>query len=226
DLFTQGIAKYPDDARFLRHRGHRYLTVRSFERATVDLERAVRLIGGRPDQVEPDGLPNARNTPTSTLHSNSWYHLGLARYLRGDFERALLAWRACLSVSKNADMQVATTHWLYMTLRRLGRTADADAALVPIRRDMDVIENGSYLRLLLMYKGELAPDSLLAAPTGTDRAAEDPAIGYGVGNWHLYSGRREEALRVFRRVLAGGDNWPAFGYIAAEADVRRLEAGR
>lgn len=183
DLFTQGIAKYPDDARFLRHRGHRYLTVRSFERATVDLERAVRLIGGRPDQVEPDGLPNARNTPTSTLHSNSWYHLGLARYLRGDFERALLAWRACLSVSKNADMQVATTHWLYMTLRRLGRTADADAALVPIRRDMDVIENGSYLRLLLMYKGELAPDSCSLrppAPTAqprTPRSATASATG-------------------------------------------------
>jgi hypothetical protein len=30
-----------------------------------------------------------------------------------------------------------------------------------------------------------------------------------------------EALAVFRRVLAGGQ-WPAFGYIAAEAEVFRM----
>ena len=43
---------------------------------------------------------------------------------------------------------------------------------------------------------------------------------YGIGNWHLYNGRRAEAERIFRRIVAGGQ-WGAFGYIAAEAELAR-----
>ena len=216
-IFTEGIAKHPDDARMYRHRGHRYITVRELDRAIGDLSRAAALTMDKPDEVEPDGIPNARNVPTSTLQSNVWYHLGLAHYLKGDFERALTAYRPAMRVSRNPDMLVATSHWLYMTLRRLDRAAEADAVLAPISRDMDIIENDAYHRLLLLYKGELPADSL--APSGVD-ALNDASVGYGLGNWHLYNGRRDEAVAVFRRVLAGG-NWPAFGYIAAEAELAR-----
>lgn len=216
-IFTGGVARHPQDARMYRHRGHRYISVRELDRAIADLSRAAELTVGRPDEIEPDGIPNARNTPTSTLQSNIWYHLGLAHYLKGDFDRALGAYREAMRVSRNPDMLVATSHWLYMTLRRLGRAAEAEAVLAPISRDMDIIENDAYHRLLLLYKKELPPDSL--APSGTD-ALLDASVGYGLGNWHLYNGRRDEAMSVFRRVLAGG-NWPAFGYIAAEAELAR-----
>lgn len=216
-IFSEGIAKHPDDARMYRHRGHRYISVRKLGEAIADLTRAAELIAGRPDEIEPDGIPNARNIPTSTLQSNIWYHLGLAHYLKGDFTRALEAYRQAMRVSGNPDMLVATSHWLYMTLRRLGRAAEAEAVLAPITRDMAIIENDAYHRLLLLYKGELPVDSL--APTGTD-ALNDASVGYGLGNWHLYNGRRDEARSVFRRVLRGG-NWPAFGYIAAEAELAR-----
>jgi tetratricopeptide (TPR) repeat protein len=220
-VFTRGVERFPADARFLRHRGHRFISVRELDRAVADLERAARLVAGRPDEVEPDGLPNARNIPTSSLHSNIRYHLGLAHYLRGDFERALPIYREDVAASTNPDMLVATSHWLYMTLRRLGRDAEAAAALAPIRRDLDVIENGTYHRLLLMYKGELPVDSLLAPSAGDNPALDDATTGYGVGNWHLYNGRPAEAERVFRRVLAGGQ-WASFGYIAAEAELARM----
>lgn len=216
-IFTDGIARHPGDARMYRHRGHRYISVRELDRAIADLSRAAALTAGHPDEIEPDGIPNARNTPTSTLQSNIWYHLGLAHYLKGDFERALAAYREAMRVSANPDMLVATSHWLYMTLRRVGREAEAEAVLVPISREMDIIENDAYHRLLLLYKGELTPDSL--APSGAD-PLDDASVGYGLGNWHLYNGRREEAASVFWRVLAGG-NWPAFGYIAAEAELAR-----
>ena len=220
-LFGQGIRRHPTDARFLRHRGHRWITVRRLDSAVADLEAAARLVRGTRDQVEPDGLPNARNVPTSTLQSNVFYHLGLAHYLRGDFARALDAYREAMAVSRNPDMQVATANWLYMTLRRLGRHAAADSVLVPIRRDMDVIENDAYHRLLLLYKGELPVDSLLPPAVLADASAPlDPAVGYGVGNWHLCNGRAAEARRVFARVLAGGQ-WAAFGHIAAEAELAR-----
>ena len=216
-IFTDGIAKHPDDPRMYRHRGHRYLSVRQLDRAIADLSRAAELVRGRPDQIEPDGIPNAMNTPTSTLQSNVWYHLGLAHYLKGDFRRALSAYHEAMRVSTNPDMLVATSHWLYMTLRRLGRASEAELVLAPIAREMPIIENAAYHRLLLLYKGMLPADSL--ASSGSD-ALTDATIGYGVGNWHLYNGRRAEALQVFRRVLNGG-SWASFGYLAAEAEVTR-----
>jgi Flp pilus assembly protein TadD len=219
DIFTRGLEKHPDEPRLLRHRGHRYISIRRFDLAVADLERAAKLIAGKPDEIEPDGLPNARNTPVSTLQTNVWYHLGLAYYYLGDLSNAERAFRECLKVSKNADMQVATTHWLYMILRRQGQVGEANELLAPIRTDMDVIENRAYHWLVLMYKGEIPADSILnlAGEEGLDPAT----LGYGVGNWHLYNGRREEAVRAFRQVLAS-DQWSAFGYIAAEADLKRL----
>ncbi|HET8773816.1 MAG TPA: tetratricopeptide repeat protein [Thermoanaerobaculia bacterium] len=211
DIFTDGAKRYPNDARMLRHRGHRWITLRRFDRAVADLTRAAELIRGKADEVEPDGLPNARNIPTSTLQSNIWYHLGLAHYLRGDFERALEAYRECMKVSKNPDGVVSTSHWLYMTLRRLGRPQEAEQVLDAISTDMDVIENQAYHKLLLMDRGEIAPEEM----------AGDATTQYGVGNWYLVNGQPERARPVFARIVAGKE-WSAFGYIAAEADLHRF----
>jgi hypothetical protein len=127
DELTRGIAEHPRDPRMYRHRGHRYLTVRDLPRAAADLERAATLMRGRPDEVEPDGQPNARNQPIGTLHSNVWYHLALARYLQGDDARALQASRAGLAVSTVPDRLVSQTYWTYLILRRMGRAAEARA---------------------------------------------------------------------------------------------------
>jgi len=219
-IFGEGIRKHPADARMYRHRGHRYITIRELDRAITDLARADSLEHGKPDTVEPDGIPNARGIPTSTLQSNIRYHLGLAHYLKGGFEQAAAIYGrdvAAARASENADMLVASSHWLYMALRRLGRTRAAEAVLAPISTELPVIENGSYLRLLLMYKGQLAPDSLLSPGMGS---VEEVTLAYGVGNWHLYNGRPEQALAIFRKILES-PQWAAFGYIAAEAELAR-----
>jgi tetratricopeptide (TPR) repeat protein len=221
-IFSDGIARHPADPRLYRHRGHRYITLRRFDLAEADLERAASLVEGAADEVEPDGIPNARNVPTSTLQSNIWYHLGLARYLQGDFGGARTAYRRGMEVSKNADTVVAMTHWLYMTLRRLGREQEAAAALAPIADGMDVIENGDYYRLLRMYQGKLEPGTLLAE-AGEPGSVASATVGYGVGHWYLYNGRAAEALRRFREVLRAGQ-WPAFGHVASEAEGKRLGA--
>jgi dipeptidyl aminopeptidase/acylaminoacyl peptidase len=219
-IYSEGIEKHPADARMYRHRGHRFVSVRRLDDAISDFERAVTLIRGKPDEVEPDGQPNARNIPTSTLQSNIWYHLGLAYYLKGDFQNALRAYREDMKVAKNPDMLVAVSHWLYMTLRRLNRVEEAAHVLTAITRDMDIIENQSYHKLLLLYKGEMTADQLLKSEGATD--LELVSMGYGVANWHLYNGRRAEAEAVLRRVLGVKGQWPAFGYLAAEAEWKRL----
>jgi tetratricopeptide (TPR) repeat protein len=220
-VFGEGIRKHPNDARMYRHRGHRYITVRRFDRAVRDLRLAARLARHRIDEIEPDGLPNARNVPLSTLQGNVYYHLGLAYYLRGEFTRAAGAFRQSLAVARNDDNIVSSTDWLYMSLRRAGRPDEAARVLEPIRREMTVIENASYHRRLLLYKGILPPDSLLTAGDGLDMATQ----GYGVANWHLYNGRPREAEELLWRTTAA-ENWAPFGYIAAEADLLRIAQNR
>jgi len=148
-----------------------------------------------------------------------WYHLGLAYYLQGDFARARDAYREGMKVSTvNDDMLVATSDWLYMTLRRLKRDADARQVLEPIKERMDVIENTAYHQRLLMYKGLRSPESVLNLNTADD--TQIATQGYGVGNWYLVNGDRQKAREIFEKVIAGRA-WPAFGFIAAEADLKR-----
>ena len=223
-VLDRAAAAHPDDPWVFRHRGHRYLTVRDFPRAAADLERAARLTRGRPDVVEPDGQPNARNQPIGTLQSNVWYHLALAHYFQGHWDAALRATTEGMRLATNADRLVSQLHWHYLTLRRLGRDDEARQALAAVRRDAAVIENDSYRRLVLLYRGELPPDSVLA-PGAVPRAPDAVAMAYGLGAWHLAEGRREAAVEVFRRIVAGG-NWPSFGYVAAEAELARLGGGQ
>jgi tetratricopeptide (TPR) repeat protein len=217
DLFTEGARKHPRDARMLRHRGHRYITLRQLDLAIRDLTRASELIRGKADEIEPDGLPNARNTPTSSLHSNIWYHLGLAHYLRGDFAKALEAYRECMKVSKNPDGVVSTSNWLYATLRRLGRTDEAAQVIATIAPDMDVIENRAYHELLLMAAGDIDPKEL---ETRDGTTTDGTTVLYGVGNWYFVNGQPEKAREIWKRIVAG-PQWAAFGYIAAEAELKR-----
>jgi tetratricopeptide (TPR) repeat protein len=217
--FSKAIALEPNNPRPYRHRGHRYITVRQFDRAIADFEKAATLIKGTPDEIEPDGAPNAFNKPRSTLHFNIWYHLALAYYLKGDYEKALNAYTECMKVSNNDDSIVATADWMWMTLMRLNRKAEAAKVLERIAPKMDILENASYHRRLLMYKGIEQPESLL------DPKADGLTIatqGYGVGNWYYVTGQRGRAEEVFRRVVAG-PNWSAFGFIAAEADLQRMK---
>lgn len=220
EVFTRGISLHPQNAWMYRHRGHRYVTLREFPRAIADLTRAAQLVEGGPDQVEPDGQPNARNAPIGTLKSNIWYHLGLAHYLRGDFARAVPIYRREMDEATNDDRRVSTAHWLYMSLRRLGRDDEAAAVLARIPDRMTIIENETYHQLLRMYEGAIPPDSVLAPDARGEMSVTDATAAYGIGNWHLYNGRPAEARRIFERIVAGGQ-WGAFGYIAAEAELAR-----
>jgi len=220
EIFTNGIEKFPSEARIYRHRGHRFITIRCFDDAVKDFEKAAKLVRGKADEIEPDGLPNARNIPTSTLQSNIFYHLGLAYYLKGNFKRALKAYREAEKVSKNADMLVATKHWLYMTLRRLGKTKEADKSIADIKDNLDIIENDDYYKLIKLYQGKLKIEDLLKEIGGKADTLSNASLGYGLGNWFLYNGEKEKAAKIFRQIMAG-NQWSSFGYVAAEAELKR-----
>ena len=215
EIYTRGLALHPDEPHLLRHRGHRFITVRDFAAAVADLSQAARVIKERPDEIEPDGLPNARNTPTGTLRFNVCYHLGLAHYLRGEFEAAAQAWTECLGASPNPDTLCATTYWLNLTLRRLGRAEEARRLLEPIHPSLDLIENQDYHRLLLLAKGAIEPAGVGSRPS--------PTLDYGLARWHIDNSRREEGMKLLEEIVRPGPG-ASFGAIAAEADLRRERA--
>ncbi|GAB4524911.1 MAG: hypothetical protein Tsb0010_08700 [Parvularculaceae bacterium] len=220
--FREGAAKFPDDARFLRHLGHRLISIRQFEEAEGAFTRAALMTSGRPNEIEPDGLPNERNQPTSTLKGNIWYHLGLVRYLRGDFDGAADAYEVAAALAANPDAMVAARYWLYLANARSGDMAAAELALSPVVSGLDVFENGAYYELGLAFKGGGDLDALLAEA----RAAGGGALattGYGVAAKWLIDGRRADAVALMREIVGSGA-WASFGAIAAEADLFRLSA--
>ncbi len=211
ETYTAGTKKAPGDARLYRHRGHRYISIRQFDKAVDDMKRASEI---------------------NDHDFDIWYHLGLAHYLKGDFARATAAYEKCYGVAekdrsqadKNKegrdDSVIAISDWLYMTYRRMKKDAEAAKVLEKIAPQMQVKENRSYYDRLLFYKGLKSETDLINVEKATD--LEIATVGYGIGNWHLYNGNRAKAEDYFRRIV-GGKYWPAFGFIAAEAELARKQ---
>lgn len=214
DIYSKGIETFPNEPRLYRHRGHRFISIRQFDKAIVDLEKAGQLIAGTENKIEQDGMPNAQNIPVSTLHGNIWYHLGLAYYLVHDNEKAYTAYLNCRASGELPDNIVSSTHWLYMIQRRLGNLDMANEMLEPISDEMKVIENQSYYELCKLYKGMIPTDSLIQ----TTGSPSNDAVAYGLANWYFYNNKEEEAKKLMEQ-LVESPSWSSFGYIAAESDL-------
>jgi|CXWL01.1.fsa_nt_gi tetratricopeptide (TPR) repeat protein len=215
--FEAGAIRHPNDARFPRHLGHRLISVRRIDDAIAALTRAEALMADGPDEVEPDGLPNAAGVPTSTLKGNIAYHLGLAHYLNGDFDAAARTFAGAVALSANADSAVASRYWLYLSLARTGQISAARVALAPISADWTIIENEPYFRLTLCFRGEGDCAALLNAAQAHD-GVRSSTLAYGLAAQALIEGRRRQARALMTEIVAAPD-WASFGYIAAEADL-------
>ncbi len=219
-IYTEGLSAYPDSYKLYRHRGHRHVSLREFDKAIDDFKMAHELMPKDEVEIEPDGIPNRLNQPLSNTQFNVMYHWGLAYYLKGDFEAALPIYQECMEYSVNNDLLIATSDWLYMTLRRLEKEEEANQVLNAITADMEIIENASYHKRLMMYKKELPIDSLFST-NDSDAQLSLTTQGYGVANWFLYNQDTTAALRLYRDIL-NSDSWSPFGYIAAESDLASL----
>jgi tetratricopeptide (TPR) repeat protein len=224
--YGEGVERWPDDARFLRFRGHRYITVRQFADGARDLDRAAVLDSTNFDVV---------------------YHQGLAHFLLGDYARAAAAYDKCLGFSTNAalrareaaggyrrgyrscmriatddDARVAMTDWAWRAHMRAGNRAAADRLLDTIRETMTVNTNRSYHENLLMYQGRRTPAQVMQA-AGPD-SVRFSTSGYAVASYHLVRGDSAAAWAMFDRV-ARSPHWSGFGVIGAEVELAR-RAGR
>jgi tetratricopeptide (TPR) repeat protein len=214
-LYTQVIALAPADVRGYRFRGHRYISTRRFDLAIADLEKAA--------QIAPTSYDVA-------------YHLGLARYLAGDFAAAAaayagclaakegarplpLGWRDCSTVATDDESRAAISDWLYRSLRRAGRHEEANRLLAGIADGLAIKENAAYYNGLLFYKGLRTEAQVL--PAEAFRENTGVTTGYGVAVFYLVQGQAPQACTLFRRLVEDEAHWNAFGFIAAETDLTR-----
>ncbi len=217
--YTQALSLHPRSSKLMRHRGHRWITLRRFDIAVADLTRAEELMQGQPDEIEPDGMPNPAGIPIGTYRSNITYHLALAHFLRGEYAQACAAWeRGGGTNTANPDRLVSSTYWHALALFRLNRDSEALALLGKIQPDLKLLENESYLELCLLFAGKRKPQAVLEgiAPGTSEHATR----GYGVSAWYRLYGMNAEADALVRKIVER-DPEQAFGRIAAEVDQKR-----
>ena len=193
ETFTRGLAIAPNDPVLYRWRGHRYLSVRDFDRATADLTRGFQL---------------------DSTNYGILYHLGVVRYALGDYDGAADAFRRAQRRAPTADELAGATDWLWMSLSRAGRAAEAKAMLD--RRPDSLPTTNAYARRLRLYRGEIGPESVITAADTAD--VQLATLAYGVGNWHLLRGDTAQARAAFERSVQSG-GWPAFGFILSELEL-------
>lgn len=194
--FTRALAISPNNPVLYRWRGHRYLSVREFNRARDDFNRG--------------------NQLDSAIYG-IWYHLGIVRYVGGDFAGAADAFKRAQPIAPDAAELAGSTDWLWMSLSRAGRSAEAKAMLD--RRPDSLKVTNNYARRLMLYRGEIGPDEVMTPADTTDVSVA--TASYGIGNWFLVRGDTARARSWFERSVQSG-GWPGFGFIASEAELRRL----
>jgi tetratricopeptide (TPR) repeat protein len=198
--FTRGLAIEPNNALLLRWRGHRYLSVRQFDSAMADLTRGARL--------------------DSTIYG-MWYHLGVLRFAKGDFAGAAEAFARAQPRAPDGGELAGSTDWLWMSLMRAGRPAEAAAMLA--RRPDSLAATNAYVRRLKLYRGEIGPNEFFTPADTSD--VQVATLSYGLGNWYLVRGDTARARECFERSIKSG-GWPAFGFIVSEIELQRLRKGR
>ena len=195
--FTRGLEIEPNNALLLRWRGHRYLSVREFDRAFADLSRG--------SKIDP------------SIYGN-WYHLGIVQFLREDFAGAAASFAAAQPIAPDPGELAGSTDWLWMSLSRAGRGAEAKVMLD--RRPEKPVTN-AYTRRLQLYRGEIGPDAVVTS-ADTDEV-QIATLAYGLGNWYLVRGDKAQARKWFERSVQASGGWPGFGFIVSEVELRRLE---
>src|SRR5207249_3237847 len=162
--FTRGLTIAPNDAVLYRWRGHRYLSVREFDRALDDLTRGSRL---------------------DSTNYGIWYHLGIVRYARGDFAAAADAFARAQRRPPDAAELAGATDWLWMALSRA--MSDPRAAFIEAAVWHGTLERAD---AILAAHPEIASSDIHSAAILGDDAAVRRFLELDPGNATVKAGPR------------------------------------
>ena len=196
--FTRGLAIAPNDPLLYRWRGHRYISVREFDKAQSDLARGYQL---------------------DSTNYGILFHSGVLRFIKGDFSGAAAMFTKAQPRAPDGGELAGSTDWLWMSLSRAGRTAQAKAMLARKPDTLPTTPGYAYVSRVKLYRGELTPETLFAPADTAD--VQMATLNYGLGNWYLVRGDTTKAKAAFQRAVASG-GWPGFGFIVSEAELSRM----
>lgn len=201
EVFSELLVQNPFRQDILCQRGHVYLGLRAYHQAIADFELALRI-----DPQSWDGL----------------YHEALCFYLLGDYSTAEKYYARCCAASKTEEDLTAVTDWYWLTLMHLGKKAEADKILQPVREDWNYGENETYFARLLVYKGLRQADEVLAhARELSDHEFCTYAYGIAYYLWKV-QGKQEEAQALIADIASRtGSQWGGFALQAAQAAMKR-----
>lgn len=195
--FSRGLDIAPGNAMLYRWRGHRYLSLRAFDRAELDLLRGAKI---------------------DTTIYGIWYHLGIVQFAQGNFNGAAASFARAQPLAPDAGELAGSTDWLWMALSRAGRASEAQAMLA--RRPDSLAVDNAYARRLKLYRGQLTPEALFTPADTSD--IQVATLQYGLGNWYLVRGDTARARDAFEAAIRSG-GWPGFGFIVSEVELKRLQ---
>ncbi len=199
ETFTRGLAVAPNEPMLYRWRGHRYLSVREFDKAMADLTRGYKL---------------------DSTNYGILYHLGVLRFLKGDFNGAAATFAKAQPRAPDGGELAGSTDWLWMSLSRAGRAAEAAAMLARRPDTLPTTPGYAYVSRLKMYRGEIKPEALFSPSDTAD--VQVATLSFGLGNWYMVHGDKAKAKAAFQRAIKSG-GWPGFGFMVSEAELRRLK---
>ncbi len=195
---TDGLKIAPNDVMLLRWRGHRYISVREFAKARADLTRGFAL---------------------DSTNYGILFHFGVLRFIEGDFNGAAEMFARAQPRAPDGGERAGSTDWLWMSLSRAGRGAEAAAMLARRPDTLQAPPGYAYVTRLRLYRGELTPETLFGPGDTTD--VQVATLNYGLGDWYMARGDTVRATAAFERAVASG-GWPGFGFIVSEAELKRL----
>ena len=215
-MYSKAISLAPGDVRFYRMRGHRYISLRRFQEAIGDMEKARAL------------------APSSFEAS---YYLGLALYFNGSYNDAANEFARCVNMAgrpdehakslpkgmpscatlhQNVEFLVGMADWHYRALRRGGRADEARDVLKGVPNNQQIRDNVSSYRALLYYKGIYKESDALNGLEGGNHA--NAASGLALS--YLLEGKAAAACGLWKKA-ATAQPWSSFGVISAEVELAR-----
>ena len=195
--FSRGLAIAPNDAMLYRWRSHQYISTRQFDKALADLRRGYQL---------------------DSTNYGILFHLGVLRFAKRDFAGAATMFAKAQPLAPDGGERAGSTDWLWMSLSRANRPAEAAAMLARRADTLPAPPGYAYVSRLRLYRGETAPEALLTASDTAD--VQVATLSYGLGNWYLVHGDSTKAKAAFQRAIRSG-GWPGFGFIMSEIELQR-----
>lgn len=218
DAFTEGLKAFPNSYKLYRFRARDLTRARKFDAALADYQKALELMGDRPDIFEPDGLPNPIGLTISTYRGNILYYHAQTSFATGDYHTVLHGMAKALEIAPNfakSDMRVPTAYWSYLALRKMGEHSKARAIIDNIEPGLKLIENDTYYQAVQIMQGRLKPTDV-----GT---TTDSTVKFAIAMEHRFAGNEPAAVAMLTEII--GENaqghWPSEVELAAPKRTKK-----